>query len=272
MHNAAFAALGLPFVYIPFEVRPENLEPAIRGLSALGIVGANLTIPHKERVLPYLDVITEEALDVGAANTVHCVDGRLLGDNTDVRGFLQPLLETGFSPLGTQVAVIGAGGAARAVLFGLMRAGARVTILNRSFDRAVALAAAVKHIEAGSARAIPMDSPEVAAVIAAADLIVQTTRVGMHPEVEEVPAIPLDAMQAGTLVYDLVYNPIETRFLQEAQARGCRIMTGVKMLVYQGAASFERWTGVRPPTDVMERAVVGRLSGKASVLAPRIAV
>jgi shikimate dehydrogenase len=265
MHNAAFAALRLSFVYIPFPVSPDALGSAIRSLPALGIVGVNLTIPHKENVLPFLDAITDEAREVGAVNTVHCVEGRLLGDNTDGRGFYEPLRELGLSFQGRQAVVLGAGGAARSVVFRLLREGANVVLTNRTPERAERLAqhaadagygAQVQVIDAKSEK-------ELGNAIAAAELLVHTTRVGMHPTTDALPPVPLEAFHPNLLVYDLVYNPVETRLIQEARRRGCRTLTGVKMLVYQGAAAFERWTGLWPPTDVMEAAVLEGLQAPA---------
>lgn len=263
MHNAAFAALRLSYIYVPFPVRPEAIGPAVRSLSSLGIVGVNLTIPHKESVLPFLDAITEEAREVGAVNTVHCTEGRLLGDNTDGRGFYEPLREMGVTVLNKRVVVIGAGGAARAVVFRLAREGAQIVLANRTRERAQRLAQAVA--EAGYARpTVTSDADDgqgLANAVAGAELLVHTTRVGMSPDIDSLPPVPLEAFHPNLLVYDLVYNPIETTLLQQARLRGCRTLTGVKMLVYQGAAAFQRWTGIRPPTDVMEQAVIVGLHG-----------
>lgn len=281
MHNAAFAALGLPFVYVPFPVAPESLGAALRALPALGIVGVNLTIPHKEAALPFMDEVSQEAQRVGAVNTVHCVAGRLLGDNTDGRGFYRPLLEAGVEVGGRDVVVLGAGGAARAVVSRLVQEGARVILANRTRARAERLAeevggAAVEVIDWDGQRSNLSRSP-IANALEGACLLVNTTQLGMHiagkTEVETgrseahldsilfptpfpIPfPIPLEAFHPDLMVYDLVYNPIETKLLQVARLRGCATLTGVKMLVYQGAAAFERWTGVWPPTDTMEHAV-----------------
>ena len=265
MHNAAFAALRLSFIYVPFPVSPDALGSAIRSLPALGIVGVNLTIPHKENVLPFLDAITDEAREVGAVNTVHCVEGRLLGDNTDGRGFYEPLHELGLSLSGRQAVVLGAGGAARSVVFRLLREGANVVLTNRTLDRAERLAQDAA--EAGySAQVRVVDGKsekELGNAIAGAELLVHTTRVGMHPTPDAMPPVPLEAFHPNLLVYDLVYNPVETRLIQEARRRGCRTLTGVKMLVYQGAAAFERWTGLWPPTELMEAAVLEGLQTPA---------
>jgi shikimate dehydrogenase len=262
MHNAAFAALRLSYIYIPFPVSPDALGSAIRSLPALGIVGVNLTIPHKENVLPFLDAITDEAREVGAVNTVHCVAGRLLGDNTDGRGFYEPLREIGLSFERKQVVVLGAGGAARSVVFRLLREGANVVLTNRTLARAERLAQDAADAGYGAQmRVVDADETgELRDAIAGAELLVHTTRIGMHPATEALPSVPPEAFHPDLLVYDLVYNPVETRLLQEARRRGCRTLTGVKMLVYQGAAAFERWTGHWPPTAVMEAAVLEGLN------------
>ena len=261
MHNSAIAALGLSYIYLPFAVSPENLGTAIRSLPALGIVGVNLTIPHKENVLPFLEEITDEARDVGAVNTVHCIGGRLVGDNTDGRGFFLPLREQGISISGKSVLVLGAGGAARSVVFRLVREGAEVTLINRTPERAEHLAQAVRDAGfAASIRTLSLDNAtDYHAATAQATLLVNTTRVGMHPNKDELPPVVLEAFRPELTVYDLVYNPVATRLLEEAKRRGCKTINGVKMLVYQGALAFERWTGHFPPTEVMELAVIGSL-------------
>ena len=265
MHNAAIARLGLSYIYVPFLVSPDGLELALRSLHALGIVGVNLTIPHKERALSLVDEVTEEAREVGAVNTVHCMDGRLFADNTDGLGFYRPLAEAGFDVRGRRVVVVGAGGAARSVVFRLAREGAKtIWLANRTRERAERLAAAVSNAGYGAECVCPLSTGESETLIRAiqgSELLVQTTRVGMYPEIEADLPVPAEALHRNLFVYDLVYNPIETRLLTEARKHGCRTLSGVKMLVYQGAAAFERWTGVWPPTDVMEVAVRNRLIG-----------
>ncbi len=312
MHNAAFRALNLPFIYVPFGVAPDAIGMALRGLPALGIVGVNLTIPHKESALPFLDEITDEAQTVGAVNTVHCLNGLLIGDNTDGRGFYQPLAEAGVPVRGQTVVVLGAGGAARAVVYRLVREGANVILANRTRERAERLAHDIAQtctvglssrpsgkadfqanasrpnsaqakvlsethssVTSSHERNFGKDAVQVVtwddssasqnalrAALAQARVLVNTTRVGMVPHADTMPDVPLDALPPTALVYDLVYNPIETRLLRAARRRGLGTLTGVKMLVYQGAASFERWTGVWPPTEVMEQAVVEGLRRK----------
>jgi shikimate dehydrogenase len=266
MHNAAFAAIQLSYIYVPFAVRPEAIGPAIRSLAPLGIVGVNLTIPHKQSVLPFIDEITPEAREVGAVNTVHCVEGRLLGDNTDGRGFFEPLREMGVTVAGERSVVLGAGGAARSVVFRLVREGSSVTLVNRTTERAERLAADVAHALPGSppVACLSIDASEaLREALSQSMLLVQTTRVGMYPEQDAAPLVTPGSLHPGLLVYDLVYNPVETRLLKLARDRGCRTLTGVKMLVYQGAAAFERWTGVWPPTDTMEQAVLAGLESRS---------
>ncbi len=261
MHNAAFTALGLNYIYVPFPVPPERIGVAIQSLASLGVVGVNLTIPHKELVLPYIDELTQEAKDIQAVNTVHVVDGRLIGDNTDGRGFWEPLREQGFSIAGETAFVLGAGGAARSVVFRLMREGAKVVLVNRTRERAERLAQDVANAGVGEIAVISADDAEaVERALRRSKLFVQTTKVGMRPDIGALPEIPISALHSDLTVYDLVYNPVKTRLLEEAEARGCDTMTGVKMLVYQGAIAFQRWTGVFPPTDVMERAVLKGLN------------
>ena len=260
MHNAAFSALGLPYVYVPFAVAPEGLESALKALPSLGIVGVNLTIPHKEMALGIVDHVTERAREVGAVNTVHCTEAGLVGDNTDGYGFSQPLIEQGYVFSQRKVLVLGAGGAARSAVFQLARMGAITAIHNRNVDRAESLAGAVA--SSGYLSPTVVDSSDEQALADWAEsssLIVNTTSLGMHPEVDGMPNVPFDRLGPSQIVYDMVYNPLKTRLLRTAEAGGCSTMNGVKMLVYQGAAAFERWTGVRPPTDIMEQAVLDGL-------------
>jgi shikimate dehydrogenase len=261
MHNAAIAALDLPYLYIPFSVRPEDLGPAIHSLIALGIVGVNLTIPHKQSVLPYLDEIAPEAQAIGAVNTVHNDHGRLVGYNTDGDGFMGPLKAWGYAPRGRRAVVLGAGGAARSVVFRLVREGARIVVANRTVERALRLVADVLAVaHDGEIACIDLDDQAgLSEALAGAELLVNTTSVGMYPHADAEPPVAPSALHPKLLVYDLVYNPVETRLLAGASAVGARTLNGVPMLVYQGAAAFKIWTGVDPPVDVMKRAVEAQL-------------
>jgi shikimate dehydrogenase len=256
MHNAAIAALGLHFIYIPFSVLPDDIGPAIRSLTVLGIIGVNLTIPHKERVLPFLDEVDQEARVIGAVNTVRNLDGRLSGFNTDGEGFFQPLLEAGFTVRGKRAVVLGAGGAARSVVYRLLREGAIVTVANRTRSRAERLAHEIGAAAGSPAAVIDLsDATAMKSALGGAELLVNTTSVGMSPHADAEPPIPLAQLHPGLFVIDLIYNPTETRLLTEARRIGARTMNGVAMLAHQGAAAFKIWTGVKPPVEIMRSAV-----------------
>lgn len=261
MHNAAFTALGLNFVYLPFHVRREALAAAVAGIKALGLAGVNITVPHKEAVLPLLDEVAEEARLIGAVNTVVNRGGALVGYNTDATGFLRALQEAGFDPAGRPAVVIGAGGAARAVVVALARAGVwEITIFNRTLSRAAALAELVR-AEGIAAAALSWADLTGAGkkVVAQAALVVQTTSLGMHPQEEDAPPVPPEALGPGQLVVDLIYSPPETRFLRLARAAGATTQNGMAMLLHQGAAAFELWTGREAPVGVMRAALENAL-------------
>lgn len=257
MHNAAFEAMGLDFCYVAFEVAPEDLAAALEGARALGIVGLNATIPHKEALLRLVEGISEEARLIGAVNTLHWREGRLWGDNTDGRGFVASLRASGMELEGRRVVLLGAGGSARAVSVALARSGvAELVVANRTAERGSGLVAFLnRQVRAGIARAVELSSDELWRACEAADLIVNTTAAGMFPQVEAMPVTDLPVLSSRTLVYDIIYNPRQTRFLQLAAARGARTLNGVEMLVHQGALAFQQWTGQAPPLEVMREAL-----------------
>ncbi|MBL0387330.1 shikimate dehydrogenase [Tumebacillus sp. ITR2] len=252
MHNAAFAHLGLQYVYLAFDVLPEQIGAAVRSISALGLRGVNVTIPHKVAVIPYLDELSIAAQRIGAVNTIVNEDGRLIGHNTDGIGYLAALREeTGFQAAGRRVLLIGAGGAARAVATQLALDGAeQVTLAVRNVAKAAELLSSLSDIT----RADAVTLEDISAQVAEYDLVVNTTPVGMHPHVEEMPLDPT-LLRPGQWVSDLIYNPRQTRFLQEAQALGCLVSGGLGMFIHQGAEAFRLWTGVSAPTDVMRKTV-----------------
>ncbi len=254
MHNAAFAALGLDWVYVPFEVAPESLGAAIAGVRALGMAGVNVTVPLKEQVAPYLDAVSERARLIGSVNTVVNDRGRLIGDSTDGPGFLAALAGAGVEITGRKVVVLGAGGSARAVVHALAEAGAQVVVANRTPERARAMAE--RFASVGNIDAVPLTEEALREALRGAAALVNTTSAGMHPQENEMPPVPADALEPTLFVSDLIYNPAETRLLALARARGCRVQNGVEMLVQQGAIAFSRWTGIEhPPVDVMRAAV-----------------
>jgi shikimate dehydrogenase len=252
MHNAAFAHLGLDFAYLAFDVLPEQVQVAVDSIRVLGLRGVNVTIPHKMAVIPHLDSVSEEAQLIGAVNTIVNEDGRLIGYNTDGIGYITALREeTGFDVAGKKVLMLGAGGASRAVAGQMALSGAgHLTIAARDLDKAQELADHLSTFAATNGCTFG-EAEELADTY---DLIVNTTPIGMHPHVEQVP-FDTARLQAHHLVSDLIYNPRETRFLQEAEARGCRTHGGLGMFIHQGAHAFRLWTGMEAPVDVMRQTV-----------------
>ncbi|WP_370005908.1 shikimate dehydrogenase [Methanothermobacter sp. KEPCO 2] len=258
MHNAAFKALGMDWAYVPFPVKPSGLEEAVRGLGALNVRGVNVTIPHKESVLEYIGEVDETASLIGAVNTLKFEDETIMGYNTDASGCLRTLEEV-TSVDGSSVIILGAGGAARACAFQLAVKGASVTILNRTPERARALAEDINgaldiRVKHGGYELIP-------ACVEGADILIDTTPIGMYPHMDDEPLVKAELMHEDLVVYDLVYNPPETCLLREARAAGAVPVSGLRMLLYQGAEAFRIWTGREPPLDVMEKALLDALQG-----------
>jgi shikimate dehydrogenase len=253
MQNAAIAEMGLDAVYLAFDVEPERLESALRGLAAMGAVGVNLTIPLKERALPLLDEIEPEASRIGAVNTVRFTGARLQGYNTDAPGFLASLRASGVDARGKECVILGAGGSARAIAVALAGAGARITLANRTIERAMELARNLNEAAGDSAaRAVGLEGSALTEAIEAAELLVNTTSVGMTPHADDPLPIPASSLHPRLFVYDLIYNPAETRLLAEARQRGARGANGVGMLAHQGALALEIWTGRPAPAAIME--------------------
>ncbi len=255
MEEAGFAALGLPWRYLTMDVAPADLPDAIRGVRALGMQGVNLTIPHKVAVLPLLDEVSPDAARIGAVNTVRREGKRLIGENTDGKGFLRGLRqEAGLEPAGKNVLLLGAGGAARAIAFELAAAGVgRLAIVNRSAERGTALCADLKE-RAGLAARFELWTGRCK-VGAEVDILVNCTSIGLFPNVSEMPPADLEKALADLLVCDVVPNPAETRFIKTARARGLKTLTGLPMLVGQGAIGFEMWTGRAAPEAAMKAAL-----------------
>lgn len=256
MHNDAFRQLGLEHHYEAFDVHPDQLERAIAGVRALGIAGLNVTIPHKVNVMAYLDDVDSEARAIGAVNTIVNESDRLIGYNTDGQGYLRSLLTLLLEPLSEKkVLIIGAGGAARAIVTAIAHHGvSKLSITNRTQNKAKALADHARNFV--PADVVPIDAAEDQ--IDSYDVIINTTSVGMSPNIAQTP-LSLNRLQPGTIVSDLIYNPLKTLWLSEAEKRGAIIDNGIGMFVYQGALSFEKWTGVKPDIERMKQTVVQEL-------------
>ncbi|MEW6144950.1 MAG: shikimate dehydrogenase [Thermodesulfobacteriota bacterium] len=257
MHNSAFSALGLDCVYVAFDVSPGEIDKAAQAVRILGINGVNITIPHKESIIPHLDKIAPDAELMGAVNTVKNNDGKLTGYNTDVGGFLRAVEEDlGIKPEGLSVLLAGAGGAARAVMSAFCLNGAeRIYIANRTYDKGLKMANEFgKRFKKIKIEPVALDDVKaVRAKLAEADILVNSTSAGM--EGRETIDLPLDALKETAAVYDLVYKPKETPLVKEARRLGRRASGGLGMLLYQGALSFEIWTGRDAPVGVMRKAI-----------------
>ena len=261
IQNAAIQAAGIDYGYIAMPVAPEALEDAVKGLKALGFIGCNVTIPHKVNIMQYLDEIDETASLIGAVNTVVIKDGKLRGYNTDGIGFITPLLKDGVEVSGKTAVILGAGGACRAVISGLAQRGAANIVLGvRNPVKGQAMADYFtgkidSHIEAHD-----WHSDEFAKWLAKADLLINTTPLGMQPNVDAAPPVDWDGVNPQAFVYDIVYVPAMTKFLREAKARGHRILNGERMLAEQGAAALKLWTDADIDVDVMIKALRDFLS------------
>jgi len=257
IHNAAFKEMGLDYVYVAFGVKGENVTRAIEGMRALNMRGMSVTIPHKLAVIPLMDKLDPLAEKIGAVNTVVNDDGVLTGYNTDALGFLQPLLEKGVEPEGKKVVIVGAGGASRAVSFILADRGANLVILNRieELDWAKEIAGNITQVFKKETRALELTRDNLKNEIDKADILVNVTSLGMHPNIDATP-VPAELLNSKLIVYDIVYNPVKTRLLKEAEAAGATIFSGIDMLVWQGVIAFEKWTGMKPPVELMKKEAI----------------
>lgn len=246
MHNAAFAAKGINAIYLAFEA--IDLEGCVRGVRSLGIKGMSVTIPFKQDVIPLLDDVDGLASSIGAVNTVVNDNGSLKGYNTDALGALRALEEK-TTLTGKRVCIVGAGGAARAIGYILKQRGMELSISNRSQSRGMALAKSLD-CRFVNIKELPDIKP---------DILINTTPVGMSPDVDECP-VPGEALREDMVVMDVIYNPIKTKLLAMSEARGCLIINGLPMFIYQGAEQFRLWTGLEAPVDVMNDIVMRTLN------------
>jgi len=263
MQGAALRALEIDMVYLAFRVAPADLGRAVEAIRTLGLRGVNITIPHKERVMGFLDDLDDTARALGAVNTIVNNNGTLKGYNTDAVGYIWSLeAETGFAPRGRTALIVGAGGAARAVVYGLASGGARrIIIANRTIARAEALAEELGAVCPGvEIEAVSLDSEDMEGHLKEADLLVNATSLGMEGRgrIE----LPLEALNSRAVVSDIVYTPMETELLKKARVLGLATHGGLGMLVGQGAKSFEIWTGKKAPIEVMKSAALEALGLK----------
>jgi shikimate dehydrogenase len=258
IHNIAVQFKNIDYIYLPFDVVADNLEIALKGVIALGISGLNVTIPHKEKIIKYIDELSEEAAMIGAVNTIVNEHGKLKGYNTDINGILESLTEYKDLITGSKVCVIGAGGGARAVIYTLIRyfKPEQITIINRTTQRADRLHSYFSDkMRFDNFKTTNLFPPELIETFHGSKLIVNSTSVGMYPEVDDTPTNLKESFHKDQLVFDMIYNPTETKLLKLAKQQGAAIRGGLKMLVHQASKSFELWTGEEPPVEKLSRSL-----------------
>ena len=254
MQNTAFQKCNLNKIYIPIEVTLNNLETVVKGMSKMNFDGFNITKPYKIDIIQYLDDIDEYARLIGAVNTVKISNGILMGYNTDGTGFLKSFEEgTGTKIEDKKVFILGSGGAARAIAITLaLNKAQNIYICNRTYEKAKSLAAYVNKL--GNCAAIPMENEDMKKAIDDSHVLINTTSVGMFPNTNESP-MNSNLLNENLVVCDIVYNPMKTKLLKDAVQRGCKIVPGLGMLVYQGAEAFEIWTDIKAPIELMFKVV-----------------
>ena len=261
LEEAGYQALGLNYRYLTIKVLPEDLKTAIDAVRAMHFRGINLTMPHKITVIPMLDELSEAAQIIGAVNTVINDDGKLIGENTDGKGFTRSLMREGVELAGKKILILGAGGAARAIAVECALAGAsEVLIASRREEPGRELSELIRtKTKADSAYIAWKESIKVPEDT---DILINATPIGFTPNADQIPDIDYDTIRDGMIASDVVFDPVQTRFLKEADAHGARTFTGIGMLVQQGALNFTYWTGEEAPVDVMYRALEDALAGK----------
>jgi len=259
MHNVAFEELNLDFVYVAFRVRKKELREAINGARSLDILGLNVTMPHKNAVMRYLDELDSTAKSIGAVNTILNHQGKLIGYDTDGIGALKALKENGITPKGKKLLLLGAGGAGKAIAFHAAQEVEELVILNRTPQKAKKLAEALRKEYNKKINGNTLSTEIIEEELNDTEILVNATSVGMHPDVNQ-SLVPPSLLKSDLCVMDIVYDPIETKLAKDAKAVGAKVVSGIEMLVYQGAASFEIWTNRSAPVTVMKQAVLNKLS------------
>jgi shikimate dehydrogenase len=259
MHNAAFKELGLNIVYVAFKVTRNGLEAAVSGARSLGLLGLNVTMPHKSAVIAYLDETDSAAKAIGAVNTVLNERGKLFGYNTDGKGAMIALQENGVDPEEKRLLLLGAGGAAKAIAFQAAQEVDELVILNRTSQKAKQLAELINKQFGTKVKGTTLSAKALKEELETTDILVNATSVGMNPDVDATP-VPAELLHSDLCVMDIVYNPLETKLMKDAKSTGARVVSGLEMLLYQGAVAFEIWTNCPAPVDVMKKAALDKLA------------
>ncbi|RCX09297.1 shikimate dehydrogenase [Anaerobacterium chartisolvens] len=254
LHNTISSCLGVDLIYIPFKVEEAGLKDAVNGLKALNIKGFNVTTPYKKDIMKYIDENSKEALLMGAVNTVKNIDGRLYGYNTDAEGFSRAFKEeVGEGFKGKKIAIIGAGGAARAITVKIAIEGAaEISIINRTLQKAHDIAGIIENNYSMNVGCFGTDEGAAGDALRQADIIINTTSIGMYPNTNESPLKKGIKLSDSQIVYDIIYNPSVTKLLAGAQRYGAKAVNGLGMLFYQGIYAYEIWTGIKIPKDALK--------------------
>ena len=261
MHNIAFKDLSLDFVYIPIDIAPNNLKQAFDVVRALDIKGANITVPHKKITLKYVDDVSILARKIGAINTIKNEDGRLIGRNTDASGAKKALKEANIDLNGKNVMILGAGGAARALAHSLIEEANNLVIVNRTPNRGKTLANELTKEYHKEVLFKKFDNKIFGKILPSIDLLVNTTTIGMYPD-KLLSPIPKNYLHDDLTVFDIIYNPLETQLMKDASEKGCRVLGGLDMLIFQGVLSFEWWTNQTPNVELMKKSILDELEVK----------
>jgi len=258
MHNAAFNELGLNFVYVAFTVTANELKDAMLGAKSLGLRGLNVTMPHKNAVIDYLDFVDSTAEKIGAVNTILNNRGKLTGYNTDGSGTMIALQENGVDIEEKKMVLLGAGGAAKAIAYKAAQDVDELVILNRTEDKAKELTNMLSNTFDSKITSGTLSLSVLKAELENADILINATSVGMHPDIESSP-VPSDLLHSRLCVMDIIYNPLTTKLLNDAKSVGATAISGLEMLIYQGAVAFEIWTTFPAPVEVMRNAALNAL-------------
>ncbi len=252
IHNCSFETLDVNAVYLPFQIAPDKIDILAKSFVGMGVSGANVTVPYKKEIIKQLDWISDEAKLLNSVNTIHVVDGKLKGYSTDYAGFKRKFTEEGVDFINKSILVIGTGGAASAIIAGLavVDSHENVTVAGRNEEKCDIIVQ--KIIEnSGKCKKVVLNSDEFVSNFGNYDIVVQTTPIGMSPKVDA-SVLAENLFNADQIAYDIVYNPLETKFLKDASKNGAKILTGLDMLIYQAAESFKIWTGKEMPVDVVK--------------------
>jgi shikimate dehydrogenase len=264
MHNAAFRKLGLNLVYLAFKVTKNELKVAISGARSLGLLGLNVTMPHKNAVIEYLDDTDSNAKAIGAVNTILNDQGKLVGYNTDGKGAMIALQENHVSTDEKKMLLLGAGGAAKAIAFQAEQEVEELVIVNRTLETAEQLAELLWKKFSKKVKCRTLSAEVLKEEMETTDILVNATSVGMYPDINKSP-VPSDLLHSDLCVMDIIYNPLETKLVKDAKAVGAKVVSGLEMLLYQGTIAFEIWTNCSAPVDVMKKAALNKLAEQGDI-------